>query len=158
MLRCTVGAIILVLLCNTLCFAQPVSSIELINNAKQHDGKTVVYTGEIIGDIMVRGDYAWINLNDGKNAIGVWIDKGLTKDIAYTGSYKFQGDIIEVNGIFHRACLQHGGDLDIHAQSLIKIAAGQPTQEIPNVERRNRAILLLGALVLIWILTLLKRK
>ena len=31
------------------CYAQPVSSIELINNAKLYDGKTVTYEGEVIG-------------------------------------------------------------------------------------------------------------
>ena len=147
-----------ILLCSAVCFAQSVSSTELINSAKQYDGKTVVYTGEVIGDIMIRGDYAWINLWDGKNAIGIWVGKGLVKDIAYTGSYKFKGDVVEVGGVFHRACLQHGGDLDIHAQSLIKIIAGRPTQEMPNFKKGNIVILLSGALVLIWILVLLKRR
>jgi hypothetical protein len=139
-------------------FAQPVSSTELINSAKLYDGKTIVYTGEIIGDIMARGDYAWVNVNDGKNAIGVWINKNLIKDIHYMGSYKFKGDVVEVSGIFHRACLQHGGDLDLHAQSLTKRIAGGPIQEIPNFKERSIVILLLGALGLIWILTLLKRR
>ena len=138
--------------------AQPISSDELINNAKLFDGKSVAYIGEVIGDIMVRGEYAWINVNDGKNAIGVWVGKDLVKDIVYTGSYKFKGDVVEVSGVFHRACLQHGGDLDLHAQSLTKIIAGRPTQETPNFKKRNIVILLLGALVLIWILTLLKRR
>ena len=88
MFRRTAGVISLILLCSTVCFAQPVSSTELINSAKQYDGKTVVYTGEVIGDIMIRGDYAWINLWDGKNAIGIWVRKDLVKDITYTGSYK----------------------------------------------------------------------
>ena len=148
----------LILLCSNVCFAQPVSSTELINSAKQYDGKTVVYTGEVIGDIMVRGVYAWINLNDGKNAIGVWINKDLIKDIHHAGSYKFKGDVVEVSGIFHRACLQHGGDLDIHAQSLTKIILGRATPEIANFKKGNIVFFLLGALVLIWILTLLKRR
>ena len=158
MFRRTAGVISLILLCSTVCFAQPVSSTELINSAKQYDGKTVVYAGEIIGDIMARGDYAWINVNDGKNAIGIWVGKDLVKEITYTGSYKFKGDVVEVNGVFHRACIQHGGDLDIHAQSLTKIIPGQPTPEIPNFKKGNIVILLLGALVVIWILTLLKRR
>jgi hypothetical protein len=138
--------------------AQSISSDELINNAKLFDGKSVVYIGEVVGDIMIRGEYAWINVLDGKNAIGIWAGKDLVKDIAYMGSYKFKGDVVEVSGIFHRACLQHGGDLDLHAQSLTKIIAGRPTQETPNFKKRNIVILLLGALVLIWILTLLKRR
>ena len=138
--------------------AQPISSDELINNAKLFDGKSVVYIGEVIGDVMIRGEYAWVNLLDGKNAIGIWAGKDLVKDIAYTGSYKFKGDVVEVSGIFHRSCLQHGGDLDIHAQSLTKIIPGWPAQEIPNFKKGNIVILLSGALVFIWIFTLLKRR
>ncbi len=141
-----------------ICYAQAISSSELINNAKQYDGKTVVYQGEVIGDIMKRANFAWININDGQNALGIWILKDLTKDIVYTGSYKFRGDIIEITGIFHRACVEHGGDLDIHAQSLRKTSAGRYIQERLNPAKRNQVIILLGILCLIWILTLLKRR
>jgi hypothetical protein len=138
--------------------AQPISSTELINNAKQYDAKTVVYEGEVIGDIMVRGEFAWINVNDGKNAIGIWIDKNLTRDIQYSGSYKFKGDWIEITGVFQRACPQHGGDLDIHAQSIKNIQRGRLVQERINLTKNNFTIGLLGILVLVWILSRLKRK
>jgi len=108
-------------------YAQAVSSPELINNAKQYDGKTVTYQGEAIGDIMTRGEYAWLNLNDGYTAIGVWVKKTGLKDVAYLGSYRAKGDIIEVNGIFNRSCPEHGGDLDIHAQKIKKILPGGPS-------------------------------
>jgi hypothetical protein len=107
------------------CFAQPVGSLELINNAKQYDGKTVIYQGEAIGDIMIRADHAWIHLNDGYIAIGVWVRKDGLKDIAYLGNYRAKGDIIEVTGVFHRCCPEHGGDLDIHAWEIRKIAPGE---------------------------------
>lgn len=142
----------------SVCFAQGISSTELIDNAKQFDGKTVVYGGEVIGDIMIRGDYAWININDGDNAIGIWINTTLIKDIVYTGSYKSAGDAIEITGIFHRACPEHGGDLDIHAQGLRKISPGKIFQEKLNLGKRNYALVLFTMLGLIWILTLLKRK
>ena len=145
-------------LLSTATFAQPISSTELINNAKQLDGKTVVYEGEVIGDIMLRGDNAWINVNDTNNAIGIWIDRVLANDILFTGSYKSTGDWIEVSGIFNRACLQHGGDLDIHAQRLRKMSQGRYSQEKLNLGKRNQVIALLVILGLIWILTLLKRK
>jgi hypothetical protein len=140
------------------CFAQPISSSELINNAKQYDGKTVVYKGEVIGDVMRRGNYAWINANDGENAIGIWLPVNLTKEIAYTGSYKSIGDEIEITGVFHRACPEHGGDLDIHAQVMRKIDSGKPAQDKLNTSKRNQAIVLLGILGLLWILTLFKHK
>ena len=37
------------------CYAQTPTSLELINNAKQYDGKTINYRGEVIGEVMVRG-------------------------------------------------------------------------------------------------------
>jgi len=140
------------------CFAQSISSPELINNAKQYDGKTVVYEGEVIGDIMVRGEYAWINVNDGKTAIGIWIDKDLTKNILYAGSYKSKGDWVEITGVFHRACVEHGGDLDIHAQAIRKIGLGRQTPERLNLGKRNFAFVLFWILCLIIILRQLKLK
>lgn len=138
------------------CFAQLVSSAELINNAKQYDGQIVSYEGEVIGDIMVRGDFAWVNVNDGVNAIGIWVDKNLIKDILYTGSYKYKGDWVEVEGIFHRACTEHGGDLDIHANELRKIKAGSPVIEKPISFKINLAIILVITLCIIIILKILK--
>jgi hypothetical protein len=149
---------VLVSWCPGVLFAQPISSTELINNAKQYDGKQVVYEGEVIGDIMARGDYAWINVNDGVNAIGIWIEKAQAKDILYSGSYKSKGDRVEVVGVFQRACLQHGGDLDIHAQSLRKISPGRVVVERLNLGKRNLIFVLLGILCLVWILRLLKTK
>ncbi len=142
----------------TVCFAQAISSTELINNAKGYDGKTVVYEGEVIGDIMVRGNYAWINVNDGENAIGLWMNATLTKDIIYTGSHKSAGDVVEITGVFHRACPEHGGDLDIHASGLRKTSPGRLFKEKLNLGKRNYAFVLFAILGLIWILTLLKRK
>jgi hypothetical protein len=129
----------------------------LINNAKLYDGKNVVYAGEVIGDIMIRGNFAWINVNDGKNAIGIWIDQALLKDIAYTGSYRAAGDQVEVTGIFHRACPLHGGDLDIHAQAIRKIASGASRREILNISKRNLAFVLFGSLILVLFLIRIKR-
>lgn len=139
-------------------FAQSISSAELINNADLYDGKTVTYAGEVIGDIMVRGDYAWINVKDGKTAIGVWVSSALVKDILYTGSYKSIGDGVEINGVFRRACPEHGGDLDIHAQAIRKTGTGRHLKEKLSVDKRNQVFILLGVLCLIWILTFLKRK
>jgi len=106
-------------------FAEPTGSQELINNAKQYNGKTVIYQGEAVGDVMVRAEHAWIHLNDGYIAIGVWVKKDDLKDLAYLGNYRAKGDIIEVSGVFHRCCPEHGGDLDIHAWEIRKIAPGE---------------------------------
>lgn len=138
--------------------AQTVSSTELINHAKELDGKTVVYQGEVIGDLMRRGKFAWANIHDGQNAIGIWIASELTNVIAYTGDYKTKGDIVEIKGIFNRACPEHGADLDIHAKELRIIDSGYLKRETIDPLKRNAAFILLGVLGLIWILNLLKRK
>lgn len=137
--------------------AQPVSSDELINNPSKYDGKTIVYGGEVIGDIMKRGEYAWLSVSDG-NAIGVWVPSDLLKEINFSGNYKTTGDSVEVVGIFNAACNVHGGDLDLHAQAIKKIRSGAPKEEKVNTEKRNFALILAGILLLIWILTLLMRK
>ncbi|MCU0651388.1 MAG: DNA-binding protein [Candidatus Omnitrophica bacterium] len=140
------------------CFAQPISSSELIRNAKSYDGKMVVYAGEVIGDVMPRGRYAWININDGNNAIGIWVSRAVAKSIFYTGSYRAKGDVVEVSGIFHRACPEHGGDLDIHAQLLRKVTSGRVLAERINIDKKNLAIILAGILCIILILRQFKPK
>jgi len=142
----------------TLCYAQPIQATELIENAKEYDGKIVVYEGEVIGDIMVRGEYCWINLNDGEAAIGVWIKKDMAKEIEYKGSYRFRGDWIRVKGIFNRSCLEHGGDLDIHAISLEKIEKGKEEKERLILPKLNLSIKLGGVLLCLIILNLFLRR
>ena len=138
--------------------AQVVSSTDLVMNAKELDGTEVTYQGEVIGDIMRRGEYAWINVNDGDNAIGIWIRTDLTAAIAHTGSYKYKGDRVEVAGIFNRACSEHGGDLDIHAHALRVVELGVPQPERISSAKKNAAALSIGVLGLVWILSRLKRK
>ncbi|MFA5350435.1 MAG: DNA-binding protein [Candidatus Omnitrophota bacterium] len=139
-------------------FSQGVSSDELIKNAKEYDGKLVTYTGEAIGDVMLRGEFAWVNINDGENALGVWMGAALAKEIKFVGNYKTRGDRLEVVGIFHRACLEHGGDLDIHAQELRKLGNGRVVNQRLNMDKKNLSLILFGALLLIWILTLFRSK
>ena len=124
------SAFFFVLLCLALiissssCFAQVSTSSDLLNNAKQYDGKTVNYKGEIIGDVMIRGDHAWLHVNDGSIAIGIWAPKTMIQEIRYAGDYHNKGDIVEVSGTFHRSCSEHGGDLDIHVSEIKKVTSG----------------------------------
>jgi hypothetical protein len=119
-----------VMLCSVLiipyynCYAQESTSLDLLNNAKQYDGKTINYKGEVIGDVMIRGDHAWLHVNDGTIAIGIWVPKTMIQNICYVGDYDRKGDIIEVSGTFNRSCLEHGGDLDIHASGIRIISLG----------------------------------
>ncbi|MEW5758827.1 MAG: DNA-binding protein [Candidatus Omnitrophota bacterium] len=127
-------------------------SIDLIANAKEYDGKIVAFEGEVVGDIMVRKEYAWLSINDGLNAIGVWIKKDLIRDILYIGNYKVKGDLVEITGKFNRACPEHGGDLDIHAQSITKINSGKNISYILDVKTIFLAVGLFFLILLIFIL------
>lgn len=116
------------------------SSNELISGANAMDGRSVTYKGEIIAVIMNRGDHSWINLNDGFNAIGIWCDSSALKDVKTLGDYKNEGDVLEVTGVFHRACREHGGELDIHADKVRIEFRGFRLEERVSVRRVNTAI------------------
>jgi len=149
-LRVLAMTMILMAYCVTTC-AQPVSSTDLINNAKEYDGRPVTYEGEVIGDIMARGEYAWLNVNDDVSAIGIWAPKGMLKDIIHKGTYNEKGDRIEIKGIFHRSCAEHGGDLDIHAENIIKIKDGYAISMPLDTVKVKYAVLFGIILVLVGI-------
>lgn len=141
------------------CYAQQaVSSTDLIERARELDGQEVIYQGEAVGEVMRRGDFAWVNVHDGKNAIGVWISKELAGAIEYTGSFKVKGDFLEVGGKFNRACRIHGGDLDIHAVKLVRIRPGRPTSDPVVPEKKRFIIILSGVLLCLLIFQRLSRK
>jgi hypothetical protein len=115
-------------------------SAALVEDANEWDGRNVRFTGEAIGESMRRGTMAWIHLNDDpygleetaelsgfNSGIGVWIEAGLASRITVFGGYGSHGDVVEITGIFKAACPEHGGDLDIHADSLRIVRAGHDT-------------------------------
>jgi hypothetical protein len=142
----------------TSAYAQVISSNELINNAKQYNGKTVAYQGEIIGDIMARRDFAWINLHDGKAAVGVWIKKDLVRNIIFTGGYRAIGDEVKVEGVFNQRCETHGGDLDIHAHGIKIVQKGEGFIESLDLQKRNWTIALGSILFLVALMHNYKSK
>ncbi len=138
------------------CRGQVVGSGTLVSGAREFDGKEVVVEGEVIGDIMVRGAYAWVSVLDAGVAIGVWVPVAQTRDIVSTGSYGSQGDRVRVVGVFHRVCPEHGGDMDIHAQACTKVASGAVRGRAVDQEKRKLALRLSGIVVLLWIFSQLK--
>lgn len=140
------------------CYADSFSSSDLIRNAYEYDGREVIYQGEVIGEIMRRGEHAWVNISDGQNALGVWIGGDLLEDISFVGRYKTKGDIVEIKGIFNRACPEHGGDLDIHSKEVKKIQAGKLVPEKFAGAKQKLIFYLSGILAVIWILRRLKTR
>lgn len=140
---------------------------ELVSDMKKYDGKEVTIEGEAIGDVMVRGEYAWITVNDDAYSkrsleeggdfagysnigIGVWVPKQYAESINLAGGYKVAGDHLRVTGIFNRACHEHGGDTDIHADSLEVTRSGH---EIPHGFQYGKllaVIILACAIAFLW--------
>jgi len=104
--------------------SEGVSSNDLIDHAKDYDGTTVVYEGEVLGDILARGDFAWLAVSDGSNTIGLYVTAAQAKQISVVGGYGKKGDTIRATGVFHRACAEHGGDLDIHTSTVTVLSTG----------------------------------
>jgi hypothetical protein len=135
--------------------AAAVSSTELLNGLSRFDGQRVTYEGEVIQDLMRRGDHAWVNLNDGQNAIGIWVRAESLRAIRFSGSYDHQGDWVEVTGVFHAACPEHGGDVDLHAEDLSVVQSGGPT---PHPVRGGDVAVALASLAATALLLLLGRR
>ncbi len=95
-----------------------VTSQALIKNATQLNGEAVVFMGEVIGDLMRRGDFAWINIQDDYGTVGVWAPLELTKEISYFGDYNHKGDIVAVEGTFFRADPELTGEFCIRAKNI----------------------------------------
>lgn len=153
---CKAGkALIIMLLCAVLFLpaaaaAKPVTINDLIENAQTWDGKEVTVTGEVIGEAMKRGDYAWININDGTNAIGLWLSSYDASQITCFGGYNKTGDRIQVTGLFYRACAQHGGDVDIHGGTLTVLSRGAAMRE-----KLSAGKVIVGIVLLLFALFLL---
>ncbi len=101
-----------------------VTTKNLIENPKIYEGRNVVLRGEVIGDIMQRGEFAWINLHDQFNAVSVWIPWVLTREISHKGSYRYKGDTVEVRGIFRHSDPQLGSEFCIRADQLTVLEKG----------------------------------
>lgn len=140
------------LLFATNCYAVTWSSNELIEKAKELNGRKLNYKGEIITAILDRGDYSWINLKDGFNAIGIWCKSSSLSGIKFIGDYKTQGDVVEVSGTFNRACPIHNGELDIHADVVKVVKCGYPIDRSIDMKMVHSTALLFMITILVVIL------
>ena len=133
-------------------YAQKTIGIDsLINHEKDYNNKTVTVEGEAIGEVLERGDYAWVNINDGTNAIGIWMTESDAKKIEYFGDYKHVGDTLRRTGIFSDDSKAHGGDVDIHAASMDIIKKGSRVDDtVSNSKAITAAILFCSASIVAY--------
>jgi hypothetical protein len=127
-----------------------IAFLDAVERARELDGALVEYEGEAIGEAMARGMHVWVNLGDSNGALGLWIPAGeLPADLSF-GSWRETGDSLLVRGLFHRACPEHGGDLDIHVSSLEVTSRGGPRRHpasLPRLIAALAALALSGALL-----------
>ena len=135
--------------------AQPplLSTNELVEDSYKWDGKTVSFKGEILQDLMVRKDGTWMNLSDGNNtAMGVFVPRDVVMPvISRTEDYRTVGDIMLISGVFHRVCVQHEGETDIHATSVTVLTPGSTKENPIHLDRMVWFVVLAGLLgLVIW--------
>ena len=143
------------------------SSTDLVEEPLRWDDRTVSFVGEVIGEAMVRGDMAWLHINDdgyylknveegsglhGYNAgMPVWLPADLARQVEVFGDYKHEGEVVEVRGTFNAACATHGGDMDIHATELVRVRPGHAVvDQVRPWKIALAAGLALLALILWW--------
>jgi hypothetical protein len=140
---------------------KPVSTTQLVERSRFYDGKEVVFRGEAVGDILNRGDNAWIAVNDdhyskrplrrfdelkgGNSGMGIYLPRPEADKINLLGSYTTRGDMVEVRGTFFKSSVKHGGDLCIVASSLDVLEKGH---SLPESGMRHE-LFLAGALLAI---------
>jgi len=150
------------------------NSASLVENANEWNGRIIAFTGEAIGEAMVRGKMAWIHLNDdaymwknieegaqlgGYNSgHAVWIPADLAIKIRSFGDFKHEGDVVKIVGIFNAACPEHGGDMDIHASTLDIVRVGHPVHHVVNSARAIAAGVLLALALSLYRLRIVIRR
>ncbi|MEM3421658.1 MAG: hypothetical protein QW835_03695 [Candidatus Hadarchaeum sp.] len=106
--------------------------MELTNEPVKFDGRQVSFRGEVIG-VLIKGEQAWVNVYDNGFAIGVWCKADEARNIFFVGDYTHRGDTVEGVGIYHMACPEHGGDMDIHAISFQIVEKGYTIERPLNM-------------------------
>lgn len=130
--------------------AEQVTDINsIINEAKTFNGKSVTVEGEAIGEVLERGEYAWVNIRDGTNAIGIWMKAEDASKILCFGDYKHIGDTLRITGTFSNNCTEHGGDVDIHCVSMSIVKTGYAVKNaVSQIKAISAAVLLCLACVM----------
>jgi hypothetical protein len=138
-----------------------VASAQLIEDAAVWDGRVVTFSGEAVGEPMVRGDHAWLHINDdayqtrapleagcrlsGYNrGQAVWVPTALARRVKPFGGYRREGDSVRVLGTFNAACREHGGDMDVHATSLELLREGHAVTHPLHARRLGFGLALLA--------------
>lgn len=145
-----------------------VSSDELLDCPRAYDGRVVRYRGEPVGEVLPRGDHAWVQLNDGvyaqtnplplrrdfagsNSGVGVRLPAGGVGEIVHVGGPQRHGDLIEVEGRFHRVLPDTADTMAIDADRVQRVRGGEPIERRVLPDRQLAAITL-GVLAVAMVL------
>jgi hypothetical protein len=133
------------------------SPTSLIERSSAWDGGRFRLQGELIGEpLLVDQNGFWVNLSEEGTAIGVFCPASLSLDPSRLkgGRYGRSGDRIEVEGTLHRLCPEHGGELDLHAQSVRVLTPARDLENPPLAGMPHRFIGWMTACFLVSLLFL----
>ncbi len=119
----------------------------LINEATSLDRMEVVVQGEAIGEILPRGEYAWVSIQEGASQMSIWVPINLANQIKHLGDYNTTGDIVEIEGEFQRADEQLQGEMRVKANTIKIITSGQ-RRDHPVEQIKLHITIILGFLLL----------
>jgi hypothetical protein len=144
-----------------------VTSTALYDCPQFYDGWRVRYRGEVVGGLLHRDIGVWTQLNDdvyaelvgplpthrvyrGLNSgVGVLLPPDVAGNISFVGGPKNRGDVLQVEGTFHRVDAT-GEVAIIRADAARIVSAGRPYSDPPQTARRIAAslvTLVAGAIV-----------
>lgn len=103
--------------------SEEVALSELSDAPKHLDGVMVTFEGEVVGDCIDGDDpeHVWISLSEGESAITVYMARDDLEHISHYGSYAYDGTRLKVVGMFHPACSQHDGSIDVHVSGILDV-------------------------------------
>ena len=122
-------------------FLYDTSIEELAGADSYYDGQRVVISGEVVGDRVrasVGSGCSWLTVYSLRNSaqkdyipssIVIYVSDVLADSIDAYGRYGVRGSIIQVEGNFNLACVEHEGISDIHAQTLTVTQPGATVGE-----------------------------
>jgi uncharacterized protein YpmB len=139
-----------------------INSISTSNSS--YDKKTVIFSGEIIGDsIYADGEHKWLAINDatdiGTQSISLYVTNEQAAQIRVFGGHGKLGDTVTVRGIFNMDCSEHEGEMDVHVEAIKTVSYGKTLPlEISFVRLGLGAVLVVGGLIIYFIYRRLRER
>lgn len=145
-----------------------VSVAELDTDPETWNGRSVVVTGEIVGDYSIRSDVVWVQLNDddyvetplaerqapsGTNSgMGVRLPLDVFDDSwGPAGGYGVRGPIVEVEAVFRHNSPDDQGETFLDASSVELVEPSRPIEQRPgSVLRASIGVLLTLSGAALW--------